>query len=225
MKKFYVLLIAFVCCIKLAAQNSLTGNVIDKDSKQPIEFASIMLLHLPDSNIVIETATDKKGRFLIENVSAGNYILRCSFIGYEKMETSLFTVDDNNLKQSLAAIELINKSKTLSDVTIVGKRSMLNTGIDRKIYNVEQDVMSRSGSASDILKNIPSVEVDLEGNVALRGSADVMILINGKPSPLMGRSRAEVLQQLPANSIERIEVITNPSARYRPVAHQASSIL
>ena len=85
--------------------------------------------------------------------------------------------------------------------------------------------MAQSGSASDILKNIPSVEVDIEGVVSLRGSTDVMILINGRPSPLMGKSRAEVLQQLPANSIERIEVITNPSARYKPDGLPVLSIL
>ena len=104
----------------------------------------------------------------------------------------------------------------MSEVTVTSRKSLLNASIDRKIYNVTQDIMAKTGTASDILKNIPSVEVDVEGQVSLRGSADVIILINGRPSPLMGRTRAEVLQQLPANSIERIEIITNPSARYKP---------
>lgn len=93
---------------------------------------------------------------------------------------------------------------------------MLVSSIDRKVYNVDQDIMSTSGSASDILKNIPSIEVDIDGQVSLRGSGDVAIFINGRQSPLMGKSRADVLQSLPGNTIERIEVITNPSARYRP---------
>ena len=107
-------------------------------------------------------------------------------------------------------------AKALDAVTVISKKATLNTSIDRKVYNVDQDIMSKSGTVSDLLKNIPSVEVDIEGQVSLRGSADVLILINGKPSPLMGKSRAEILQSIPANTIERIEVITNPSARYRP---------
>jgi len=104
----------------------------------------------------------------------------------------------------------------MNEVTVTSKKAMLNTSIDRKVYSVSQDLMAQSGNASDLLKNIPSVEVDIEGQVSLRGSADVIILINGRPSPLMGKTKAEALQQLPANSIERIEVITNPSARYKP---------
>ncbi len=210
------LMIAFVFCLKLSAQTIVTGNIIDKVSKQPIEYASVLLIHLPDSAVIKGTATDKKGKFALYDIKPGPYFLRCSFIGYEKIQTQPFTIDGSAPKFSIAAIELMNAAKNMADVTVVGRRSTLNTGIDRKVYNVDQDVMSRTGSASDILKNIPSVEVDVEGNVALRGSGDIMILINGKPSPLMGRTRTEVLQQLPANSIERIEVITNPSARYRP---------
>jgi outer membrane receptor protein involved in Fe transport len=107
-------------------------------------------------------------------------------------------------------------SAVLKEVQVVAKKNMLNTSIDRKVYNPAQDIMAQSGSASDILRNVPSVEVDIDGNVSLRGSGDMQILINGRPSPLMGVNRAQALQQIPANTIERIEVITNPSAKYRP---------
>jgi outer membrane receptor protein involved in Fe transport len=203
-----------LCCISASAQNVLTGSVLDKASRQPIEFASVVLLHLPDSAMVKGTATDKKGKFILKDIPPGSYAVRCTYVGYERSEISGLALDGSG-RQSLS-IELINASATAADVTVTARRKTLNTSIDRKVYNVDQDIMSRSGSVSDLLKNIPSVEVDVEGNVALRGSGDVMILINGKPSPLMGRTKAEVLQQLPANSIERIEVITNPSARYRP---------
>lgn len=216
MKCVIVLLAVFFFSLHSAVQTLISGSIIDKASKQPIEYATVLLVHLPDSSIIKGTATDKKGRFVIKDVAAGSYVLRCSFIGYDQSQSDPFVVKASQTKLAVPSIELINGNKNLSDVTVVGRRSTLNTSIDRKVYNVEQDVMSRSGSASDILKNIPSVEVDVEGNVALRGSGDVVILINGKPSPLMGRTKAEVLQQLPANSIERIEVITNPSARYRP---------
>jgi outer membrane receptor protein involved in Fe transport len=214
MRTCLVLLFALICAPSVA--QTITGTVIDKSSGRPIEFASVLLIHLPDSAAVKGTASDKKGKFSIADITPGDYLLRCSFVGFASLETGPFVVKAGSTRASIPAIALVNTSKSLTDVTVVGRRATLNTSIDRKVYNVEQDIMSRSGSASDILKNIPSVEVDVDGNVSLRGSADVMILIDGKPSPLMGRTRAEVLQQLPANSIERIEVITNPSARYRP---------
>jgi outer membrane receptor protein involved in Fe transport len=205
-----------VISIRTNAQTTVTGNVVDEISKQPIEFATVQLLHLPDSAVIKGTATDKKGRFSIAGVMPGNYVLHYSFIGFGRVETSAFVIETGKARYDVGQISLSNQSGRLKEVTVTAKRSALNTSIDRKTYSVDQDIMSKSGSVSDILKNIPSVEVDIDGNVALRGSGDVIILINGKPSPLMGRSRAEVLQQLPANSIDRIEVITNPSARYRP---------
>ena len=101
-------------------------------------------------------------------------------------------------------------------MTVTSQRTTFINSIDRKVYNVQQDILSKTGSASDLLQNIPSVQVDIDGTVSLRGSENVLILLNGKTSPLMGKNRAEVLQQMPANSIERIEVITNPSAKYKP---------
>src|SRR5215831_1929661 len=193
--------------------HSITGIVQDKKSEQPIEFASVQLLNAKDSVILQTIVTDRKGKFLFEGVAAGNYVLRYSFIGYEKVLMPI-TVDQK--KENIGTVGIGVLSKDMTAVTVTARKSLLNASIDRKIYNVTQDIMAQSGSAGDILKNIPSVEVDIDGVVSLRGSTDVMILINGRPSPLMGKSRAEVLQQMPANSIERIEVITNPSARYKP---------
>ncbi len=198
------------------------GTVIDKSSRLPVEFATVQLLKAaPDSALIKNTVTDHKGRFALDKIKNGNYILRFSFIGYGKVLLP-FTV--NKSKENVGMVDMTLLSKDMNEVTVTSRKSLLNTSIDRKIYNVTQDIMAQSGSASDILKNIPSVEVDIEGVVTLRGSADVMILINGRPSPLMGKSRAEVLQQLPASSIERIEVITNPSARYNQTVLRVSLI-
>jgi outer membrane receptor protein involved in Fe transport len=212
----FVILIFLLFNSGVYSQAIVAGTVLDKISQKTVEFATIELLHLPDSAISKVTATDKRGKFSIADVSPGSYIVKCSFIGYDITLSQKFSVVSVQATHNIEPLELINYSKTLSDVTVVGRKTQLNASIDRKIYNVDQDIMSRSGTASDILRNVPSVEVDVEGNVSLRGSGDILILINGKPNPLMGRTRAEVLQQLPANSIERIEVITNPSARYRP---------
>jgi outer membrane receptor protein involved in Fe transport len=193
--------------------SSVTGVVQDKSSKQVIQFATLKLLNPKDSAVIKTTVTDHKGKFSVDNISNGSYLLQCSFIGYAKI---LMPLTVNQKRENAGVIEIEVLSKDMSEVTVTSRKSLLNTSIDRKIYNITQDIMAQSGSASDILKNVPSVEVDIEGQVSLRGSSDVMILINGRPSPLMGKSRAEVLQQIPANAIERIEVITNPSAKYKP---------
>jgi outer membrane receptor protein involved in Fe transport len=210
---FFFLLFMFILGGMQGITQSVTGIVADRSSKQPIEFTTVQLLHPRDSTVINTAVTDRKGKFVLDKIAAGNYVLRLSFIGYEKV---ILPVVVKQQKEDIGIVEIGVLSKNMNEVTVTARKSLLNTSIDRKIYNVSQDIMAQSGSASDILKNIPSVEVDIEGQVSLRGSPDVMILINGRPSPLMGKTRAEVLQQLPANSIERIEVITNPSARYKP---------
>ncbi len=204
-------------CLQVIAQESSTvisGVVTDRSSKQAVEFATVQLL-TTDSTIVKSSVTDKKGRFSIEGVKPSNYILSCSFIGYEKSAKPI-AITGNPLKVNIGTIQIGMLSANMAEVKVTTTTRALNAAIDRKVYNVSQDILAQSGSVSDILKNVPSVEVDIEGQVSLRGSADVMIFINGRPSPLMGKTKAEALQQLPANSIERIEVITNPSARYKP---------
>lgn len=196
-----------------ANNSAVTGIILDKLSKQPIEFATVQLLRPSDSSVIKTAITDKKGKFSLGNVADSKYVLRCSFIGYE---IALMPITVKQRKENVGTVEIAVLSKNMSEVTVTTRKSLLNASIDRKVYDVTKDIMAQSGSASDILKNIPSVEVDIDGVVSLRGSTAVMILINGRPSPLMGKSKEEILQQLPANAIERIEVITNPSARYRP---------
>lgn len=219
MMKYFIIYCIFLTVTPAFSQEGkivISGTVADKFSLQPIQFVNVLLLNNIDSVTVKGTVTDKKGKFTIAGILPGNYIIRYSYIGYNISRTQILSVTNDQKNNNLGVVEMNNDAKNLNEVIVTAKKSTLNTAIDRKVYNVEQDIMSRSGTASDILKNIPSVEVDIDGQVSLRGSSDVMILINGKPSPLMGKTRAEILQSLPANSIERIEVITNPSARYRP---------
>lgn len=204
-------LIFSTCHIHAQNETMLRGIISDNLTNKPLEFATVQLLHLPDSSILQTTVTNNKGKFEFK-VPAAKYLLRYSFIGYETLQIPVTLFDKTDLtKLSLSPLD--NK---LAEVKVTAGKSLLSAGIDRKVYNVSQDMMAQSGSASDVLRNIPSVEVDIDGQVLLRGSSGVMILINGKPSLLMGKSKADVLQQFPANSIERIEVITNPSAKYRP---------
>ncbi len=217
LKKTGIFFSIILISVRLIAQQVgtiITGNVIDGSTSQTVEFATILLLSLPDSTFAKSAITDKEGKFIIENIEPGNYLLRCSFIGFAN--TNLTISINKQSRLNLGKIEIVAEAVTMKEVTVSGKKAVLNTSIDRKVYNVSQDIMAQSGTASDVLKNIPSVDVDIDGNVSLRGSEAVLILINGRPSPLMGKTRAEVLQQFPANSIERIEVITNPSAKYKP---------
>lgn len=181
-----------------------------------MEFVNVVLRSKVDSTIVAGTETDSKGQFVFSNVAAGDYFIRLSFIGYKERVTSLHKIDAANKSWNLGVISMTEGAVSLDEVLVTAQKALFTNSIDRKVYNVGQDIMSKSGSTSELLQSIPSVEVDIDGNVSLRGSSSVLILVNGKSSPLMAKSSATVLQQMPASSIERIELITNPSAKYKP---------
>ncbi len=162
------------------------------------------------------TVTDAKGRFQINNVPTGEYVLKYSLLGYEKKKSSKFRMDSHQNGFDAGTIFLKESALNLGEVMVTGEKPLFGNSIDRKVYNVQQDIMSKTGSVSDLLQNVPSVQVDIDGTVSLRGSSNVLILINGKPSPLLANNSADALQQMPASSVEKIEVITNPSARFTP---------
>ncbi|GHT14145.1 TonB-dependent receptor [Bacteroidia bacterium] len=198
-------------------QGKIAGTVIEKNTKFPVEYATVEVFPKEGGKPVMGTTSDASGKFLLENIPSGNYELKCSFIGFEMLIPCLFTIDGNNQILNLGILELAESFLNLNEVVISGQKSTYINKIDKKIFNIGTDLMSASGSVSDLMQNIPSVQVDVDGGVSLRGSENVQILINGKPSSMMGTaSRASVLQQIPANSIERIEIITNPSAKYKP---------
>jgi outer membrane receptor protein involved in Fe transport len=197
-------------------QGSITGLIIERSSDKPLEFAQIILLKAKDSTFVQGTVSDNKGKFSFDKIPFGEYRISYSFIGFEKTETSLLKVSAAESKMNLRKLYIAETNKTLGEVEVTGRRSTFVNSIDRKTFNVGEDLMSKTGSLSDLLQNVPSIQVDIDGNVSLRGSDNVTILIDGKPSAMMNLNRAAVLQQIPANSIEKIEVITNPSAKYKP---------
>ena len=199
-----------------AGDGTVTGVLTSKSTGRPLDFANVVLRSKADTSMVNGTNTDREGKFVFSGVPAGQYFVDCGFIGYRTFRSSVFTLDARRPKMDLGIIRLEESALAGDEVDVTAEKSLFNNTIDRKVYNVDKDIMSKTGTVSELLQNIPSVLVDIDGNVSLRGSADVMILINGRPSPLMGKSRAAVLQQMPANSVEKIEVITNPSARYRP---------
>jgi len=220
-RKAYILFTFFwLILIGAFSQNQfngiVSGVIIEKESHNPIELAKVAIRDLSDTSKIVETLTDIKGKFRFEKLSKGNYSIIYSFIGYGKEETPVFTIDEKNKEIQFRGLSLTTSNLKLNEVVISGKRSTFVNSIDRKVFNVGEDLIGKSGSVSELLQNVPSVTVDMDGIISLRGSESVMILINGKPSALMGANRAAVLQQMPANSIEKIEVITNPSAKYKP---------
>ena len=198
------------------AGGTLSGTIIDDATRKPIEFVNTTLRRSVDSSIVAGTVTSSRGKFEITDIPAGEYYIKWSMLGYKEKKSVSFKIDPQHKKANLGTLSLTEMAVAMNEVVVGAEKTTFTTAIDRKVYNVEQDMVSKAGSASDLLQNIPSVEVDIDGNVSLRGSGNVLILINGKTSALMARSSATVLQQMPANSIEKIEVITNPSAKYKP---------
>lgn len=217
MKKIY-LLITILCmlyCLEGFSQRNagtITGKVLDNDSKSFIEYANIVLLSVQDSSLITGTVSDVNGVFTLSDIQLGKYRLEVRFIGYNSRS---FDVDINQEKliSDLGEILISPIAVELSDVVVKGERSPVSYHIDKKVIDVDKIQTVISGNASDVLRNIPSVTVDIEGNVSLRGSISFTVLIDGRPSIM---SSQDALQQIPASSIESIELITNPSAKYDP---------
>ena len=212
-------LFLWICIFGIFAEllepTSIKGYIIEKSTDSPIEFAKITVRNKKDS-IVAQSVTDKNGLFVFKGFPTGEYKLSYSFIGYDKTDSIKVLISTAQNKIDLGKLYLYETSKTLGQVEVVGQRSTFINTIDRKTFNVGQDLMSKSGSVSDLMQNIPSVQVDMDGNVSLRGSENVTILINGKSSAMLNINQAAILQQMSASSIEKIEIITNPSAKYKP---------
>ena len=189
------------------------GRVTDASTASPVEYANVVLLDSLSGKMVTGVVSDSSGRFRITNVPFGSFILEYSFIGYEKQRSKPFSVTKKHPKSDLGTLTLGTSAISMNEVTITAERSTMITRIDRKVFNLQKDIQAQTGTITDVLQTIPSVSVDMDGNISLRGSPNVTILINGRPSLMTG---TENLQQMPASMVEKIEVITNPSAKYTP---------
>ena len=216
MKKFVVLacLIALMPMMALA-QGTVKGKVIDSETKEELSFVNIAISPKGSTEIAGGVATDLSGNFVVEGLKYGSYTLTVSFVGY-KTTTREFSVSRANPTAQFRSIPLSEDAQALKEVEITGIRSQMKFEIDNKVFNVDQAIAAAGGSASELLENIPSVEVDNEGTLSLRGSESVTVWINGKAQGLNSDNQGSILEQIPAESIERIEVITNPSAKYSP---------
>lgn len=191
---------------------SIIGRVLDEASKEPIEYANIVLISQRDSSIVTGTVTDKSGKFSLTKLRPGKHFLDVRFIGYHDIRQEI-TINREKLNWELGDIFISVAAINIENVVVEGERSPVTYHIDKKVVDVSQIQTAISGTVADVLENVPSVRVDIEGNVSLRGSQSFTVLIDGRPSIM---DPQDVLQQVPANSVQSIEIITNPSAKYDP---------
>jgi outer membrane receptor protein involved in Fe transport len=216
MKKTLVLFVVFVFSFSIIKaqkpvpdQITITGKVIDAKTNKPLEYATIVLKNVKTKKIS-GGITDAKGNFNVRTPK-GTYEISVEFISFKTKKLPTRLLDKNT---NFGTIKLSEDTETLDEISIVAEKSTVEIRLDKRIYNVGKDMTVKGGTASDVLDNVPSVDVDVEGNVSLRGNENVRILIDGKPSALVGLSGTDALRQLPADAIERVEVITSPSARY-----------
>ena len=188
----------------------ISGKVNDSLLKTAIEYATITLVNDSTKKIINGSITDKKGGFILQNVPRGKYQVIAGFIGYANFTTIVVLERDIYLEN----IYLVKKSTLLSSITVNNTQRAIENRIDKLVYNVEKDITSQGGMATDALKKIPMVTVDADGNVELLGNPNVRFLINGKPSAIFGNSVADALQSIPNSQVQSIEVITSPSAKY-----------
>lgn len=203
---------------KYEAQNliSITGKVLSYEQSKPLEYVSLKLFQLPDSVFVKGSFSNPEGKFEIL-AGPGKYYLKLAVALYEDESTESFELKPTQANLHLGTLRMQKpKTQETKEVVVRGQKEVMETGIDKKVYNVAEDLNVNGGTANDILNRLPSVEVDQDGGVLLRGQGSVTILIDGRPSSMSGGNGKTLLDALPANSIERVEIVTNPSAKYDP---------
>ena len=198
----------------LLAKGTITGSAVNKDTGEPLDYAMVQLFDAATNKpLAIGGNTDEQGYFTLVDVPDGKYILKISSLGSIDQERPV-TIKGGNVE--IGVLRLTDDSKVLQEVVVEGVKSQMRFELDRKVFSVDSSIAAAGQSASELLESIPSVEVDQDGEVSLRGNSSVTVWINGKESGLSADNRAQILEQIPGETIERIEVITNPSAKYSP---------
>ncbi|MBP5527029.1 MAG: TonB-dependent receptor [Bacteroidales bacterium] len=200
----------------VAQQGTVRGRVVDARTGENIEYATVALLNPKDSTLKGGTVTESNGSFRIE-APYGRYLLRITFVGYEpQYYKSSVTLSAEHSSVNLGKVAINPQATLMEAVEVVAERSMVEYQLDKRVVNVDKNIVAGGGTASDVLEQVPSVAIDNDGNVTLRGSSNVKVLVNGRPSELLASDLATLLEQIPASTVENVEVITNPSAKYDP---------
>ena len=213
MKRFIIFFLLCLCAYTGWAQGTVKGKILDRQKSEPLGFVNIKVTEQGSDKFVGGGITDAGGNFNVSGLKDGKYTLTLTFMGYKDV-TRQFEITPTKRDVQFKLLYMAEDAKQLNEVTVTGQRATMKLEVDRKSFDVGQLISNAGQAASDVLDNIPSIEVDNDGNVSLRGNSSVEVWINGKASGLTSDNRAQILQQLPAESIDRIEVIDNPSAKF-----------
>ena len=215
MLKSKLVVVFLLACSGIFAQNGATvsGRIFDGEINQPLSFASITIHSIETNSIISGTISDENGRFILAGIQKGEFVVKCSFVGYLTSETQLLVGELNN-NFDLGKIVLSPSAEQLNEVTIQAKREIVSAELDKKTFNIEDNIAQSGGSVLDAMKAMPGITVDQGGKVMLRGSDKVAVLIDGKQSSLTGFGNQKGLDNIPVANIESIEIINNPSAKY-----------
>ena len=214
MKRLLCVLLSAISVLVAAAQGSVKGKVIDKQTDEVLQFVNIAVMN-SSGKLVKGAITDATGHFTVNGLADGNYQLQATFMGYKTVSRK-FTLSPQHRQEHFNMLYMAEDAKMLKEVQVTGQRSQMKLEVDRKVFSVDQVLAAAGGNVTDLLENIPSIEVTTDGEISLRGNSSVEVWINGKASGLTTDNRYEILQQIPAESIEKIEVIDNPSAKFSP---------
>ena len=215
---FLFAVMAIMANLSFAQKGEISGKVIDSQSNRGVEYASVVLLNPTDSSIVhgIGAITSSNGNFTI-SAPFGSYLVRVSFMGYATyIHPTKVSINSKKPVTQLGKMVIAPSSAALDAVVVTAQRTMVEYQLDKRVVNVDKNIVAGGGTASDVLEQVPSVAIDNDGNVSLRGSTNVKVLINGRPSELLASDLPTLLEQIPASTVENVEVITNPSAKYDP---------
>ena len=218
----FIVIIQLIFLVTVSAQSkpqsktatTISGKVFDKSTNGPLEYATITLISKATGKVITGTIADVKGAFGISNIPFDTYQVNIEFIGYEKTTLDNIILSSDKHSVMLETVFLSSSMHNLQSVTIVGDKPVIENKIDKIVYNVANDITSQGGAAIDVLKKVPQVTVDVDGNVELQGNSNIRFLINGKPSSVFGNSLADALASIPASQIKSVEAITNPGAKY-----------
>ena len=213
-----LLLATAISVLAQAPTAALTGQVLAQADNTPVDYATVSLyLLLPDGDatgtLVDGTTTGGQGRFRLDDLNTGDYRAEVSFIGFETIRVPRFELSPGQTLD-LGTLALSMAAALLDEVTVTGQRALIEERVDRLVYNADQDQLARGGDAADVLRKVPLLQVDLDGNVSLRGSSNIQVLINNKPSTIYASTIADAIKMIPADQIKTVEVITSPSSKY-----------
>ena len=215
-RQLATLLALIIVATQLHAQGKISGKVLDSKTGTAVEYATVAVLNAKDSSLVTGTVTEGNGSFSVK-AAYGRYLVRISFMGYETyFYPNVVLLSEKHASANLGKVQIAPAATIMDEVTVTAERTLVEYQLDKRVVNVDKNLVSSGGTATDVLEQVPSVSVDNDGNVSLRGSSNVKVLINGRPYELMGNDLETLLEQIPASSVESVEVITNPSAKYDP---------